>query len=333
MPIKDIVCYTYYRKYGDFLSKIVIALGGNALGNTPEEQLKLLEGVAKIIVDLVKNGNKIVLTHGNGPQVGQIFLAMDYSHLGEVKTPSMPFPECGSMSQGYIGYQLQQCLQDELERQKVVKNCATLITQVLVDPNDDAFNNPSKPIGRFYTKEEADKIVAEKGYTFIEDAGRGYRRVVPSPKPIDIIEKNVIEQLVNNDNIVIAVGGGGIPVIKTDKIELLEGVEAVIDKDRSASLLAKKINADTLLILTAVDKVCLNYNTENVKELDSLTVKDAEKYINEGHFAKGSMLPKVEACIDFVKDNNDRKAIISSLEKASDAVKGLTGTIIKNKDE
>lgn len=312
------------------MSKIVIALGGNALGNSPEEQLNLLESVAKIIVELVKNGNKIVLTHGNGPQVGQIFLAMDYSHLGEVKTPSMPFPECGSMSQGYIGYQLQQCLQDELERQKVVKNCATLITQVLVDPNDEAFNNPSKPIGRFYTKEEADKIVAEKGYTFIEDAGRGYRRVVPSPKPIDIIEKNVIEQLVDNDNIVIAVGGGGIPVIKTDKIELLEGVEAVIDKDRSASLLAKKINADTLLILTAVDKVCLNYNTENVKELDTLTVKEAETYINEGHFAKGSMLPKVEACIDFVKDNNNRKAIISSLEKASDAVKGLTGTIIKN---
>ena len=312
------------------MSKIVIAIGGNALGNSPEKQLNLLEGVAKIIVELVKNGNKIVLTHGNGPQVGQIFLAMDYSHLGEVKTPSMPFPECGSMSQGYIGYQLQQCLQDELERQKVVKNCATLITQVLVDPNDEAFNNPSKPIGRFYTKEEADKIVAEKGYTFIEDAGRGYRRVVPSPKPIDIIEKNVIEQLVDNDNIVIAVGGGGIPVIKTDKIELLEGVEAVIDKDRSASLLAKKINADTLLILTAVDKVCLNYNTENVKELDTLTVKEAETYINEGHFAKGSMLPKVEACIDFVKDNNNRKAIISSLEKASDAVKGLTGTIIKN---
>ena len=312
------------------LSKIVIALGGNALGNSPEEQIDLLEGVAKIIVDLVKNGNKIVLTHGNGPQVGQIFLAMDYSHLGEVKTPSMPVPECGSMSQGYIGYQLQQCLQDELERQKVTKNCATLITQVLVNPDDAAFQNPSKPIGRFYTKEEADKIVAEKGYTFIEDAGRGYRRVVPSPKPIDIIEKNVIEQLVNNDNIVIAVGGGGIPVIKTDKIELLEGVEAVIGKDRSASLLAKKINADTLLILTAVDKVCLNYNTENVKELDTLTVKEAETYINEGHFAKGSMLPKVEACIDFVKDNNNRKAIISSLEKASDAVKGLTGTIIKN---
>ena len=313
------------------MSKVVIALGGNALGNSPEEQLDLLEGVAKIIVDLVKNGNKIVLTHGNGPQVGQIFLAMDYSHLGEVKTPSMPFPECGSMSQGYIGYQLQQCLQDELERQKVKKDCATLITQVLVDPKDSAFQNPTKPIGRFYTKEEADKIVAEKGYVFVEDSGRGYRRVVPSPKPIDIIEKNVIEQLVDNNNIVIAVGGGGIPVIKTDKIELLEGVEAVIDKDRSAALLAKEINADTLLILTAVDKVCLNYNTPDVKELDKITVREAEEYIDEGHFAKGSMLPKVEACIDFVKGDSRRKAIISSLEKANDAVKGLTGTVITDK--
>ena len=310
------------------MSKIVIALGGNALGNDPNEQLRLLEHVAKIIVDLVKDGNQIVLTHGNGPQVGQIFLAMDYSANGEAHTPSMPFPECGSMSQGYIGYQLQQCLQDELERQKITKDCATLITQVLVDPKDKAFDNPSKPIGAFYTKEEADSIAKEKGYTFIDDAGRGYRRVVPSPKPIDIIEKRVIKQLVDNDNIVIAVGGGGIPVIKTDKIELLEGVEAVIDKDKSAALLAKLIDADTLLILTAVDKVCLNYNTENEKKLDTLTTKEAEDYIKDGHFAKGSMLPKIEACIDFVKESEDKKAIIGSLEKAAEAIKGESGTII-----
>ena len=189
------------------MSKIVIALGGNALGKSPDEQLSLLEKVAEIIVHLVKDGNKIVLTHGNGPQVGQISLAMEYSSNGEVKTPSMPFPECGSMSQGYIGYQLQQCLQDELERQGIVKNCATLITQVLVDQNDSAFQNPTKPIGMFYSKEEAMEIEKEKGYQFVEDSGRGYRRVVPSPKPIDIIEKNVIKQLVDNDNIVIAVGG------------------------------------------------------------------------------------------------------------------------------
>lgn len=310
------------------MSKIVIALGGNALGNSPEEQLDLLEHVARIIVGLVKNGNQIVLTHGNGPQVGQIFLAMDYSANGEVKTPSMPFPECGSMSQGYIGYQLQQCIQDELERQKIKKDCATLITQVLVDPNDKAFNNPTKPIGRFYSKEEADKIVKEKNYQFVEDSGRGYRRVVPSPKPIDIIEKNVIKQLVENDNIVIAVGGGGIPVIKTDKIELLEGVEAVIDKDRSAALLANLIDADTLLILTTVDKVCINYNKPDQKELDTMTITEAEKYINEEQFAKGSMLPKVEACIEFVKNNPGKKAIIGSLEKAEEAIIGKSGTTI-----
>lgn len=313
------------------MSKIVIALGGNALGKAPDEQLDLLEKVAKIIVNLVKNGNKIVLTHGNGPQVGQISLAMEYSSNGEVKTPSMPFPECGSMSQGYIGYQLQQCLQDELERQGIVKNCATLITQVLVDPNDSAFENPTKPIGMFYSKEEAMEIEKEKGYQFVEDSGRGYRRVVPSPKPIDIIEKNVIKQLVDNDNIVIAVGGGGIPVIKTDKIELLEGVEAVIDKDRSAALLAKEIDADTLLILTAVDKVYLNYNTDKQIALDTITISEAEEYIAEGHFAKGSMLPKVEACMSFVKDSDNKQAIISSLEKANEAINGKTGTVIKRR--
>lgn len=311
------------------MSKIVIALGGNALGKNPNEQLSLLESVAKIIVDLVKDGNKIVLTHGNGPQVGQILLAMDYSANGEVNTPRMPFPECGSMSQGYIGYQLQQCLQDELERQKIVKNCATLITQVLVDPKDSAFQNPTKPIGMFYSKEEAMEIEKEKGYQFVEDSGRGYRRVVPSPRPIDIIEKDVIRQLVDNDNIVIAVGGGGIPVIKTDRIELLEGVEAVIDKDRSAALLAREIDADILLILTAVDKVYLNYNTSEQQALDKLTVDEAIDYINSGHFAKGSMLPKIEACLEFVRGSQGKKAIIGSLEKASDAINGNSGTIIK----
>lgn len=313
------------------MSKIVIALGGNALGKNPTEQLLLLENVAKIIVKLVKEGNKIVLTHGNGPQVGQILLAMEYSSNGEAKTPSMPFAECGSMSQGYIGYQLQQCIQDELERQNIVKNCATLITQVQVDPSDSAFQNPTKPIGMFYSKEEAIKIENEKGYQFVEDSGRGYRRVVPSPKPIDIIEKNIIRQLVDNDNIVIAVGGGGIPVIKTNKIELLEGVEAVIDKDRSAALLAKEIDADILLILTTVDKVYLNYNTDKQVALDTITVDEAEKYISDGHFAKGSMLPKVEACIDFVRDSLDKIAIISSLEKANEAINGKTGTVIKRR--
>ena len=300
------------------MSKIVIALGGNALGNSQEEQLKLLEGVSKIIVELVKDGNKIVLTHGNGPQVGQIFLAMDYSANGEVKTPSMPFPECGSMSQGYIGYQMQQCIQDELERQGIKKDCATLITQVLVDSEDSAFDNPTKPIGKFYSKDEADIISKEKGYVFVEDAGRGYRRVVPSPIPKDIIEKRVIRQLVDNDNIVICAGGGGIPVIKTDRIKLLEGVEAVIDKDRTAALLARELDADILLILTAIDKVYINFNKDNQMALDEISVEEAKKYIEKGEFAKGSMLPKIEACLEFVKEDSSKRAIIGSLEKAYD---------------
>ena len=311
------------------MSKIVIALGGNALGNSQEEQLRLLEGVAKIIVSLVKDGNKIVLTHGNGPQVGQIFLAMDYSSHGEVKTPSMPFPECGSMSQGYIGYQMQQCIQDELEREGIKKDCATLITQVLVDPEDSAFDNPTKPIGKFYSKEEAEEISKEKGYVFVEDAGRGYRRVVPSPIPKDIIEKKVIKQLVDNDNIVICAGGGGIPVIKTDRIKLLEGVEAVIDKDRTAALLARELDADILLILTAVDKVYINYNKDNQTALDEMSIDEAKKYIEKGEFAKGSMLPKIEACLEFVDGNSSKKAIIGSLEKAHEAINGTSGTIIK----
>ena len=311
------------------MSRIVIALGGNALGKTPDEQLNLLSNVAKIIVELIKDGNEIVLTHGNGPQVGQIALAMEYASSGEAGTPSMPFPECGSMSQGYIGYHMQQSLLNELNRQGIKKECVSLVTQVLVDSNDSAFQNPTKPIGMFYSKEKAMEIEKEKHYVFTEDAGRGYRRVVPSPIPKSIIEKNSIIKLLDNGSIVIAVGGGGIPVVKTD--EGLKGVEAVIDKDRSGALLAKEINADTFLILTAVEKVCLNYNTDNEVMLDSLTIEEAEEYIKEGHFAKGSMLPKIEACLDFIDNSNDRVAIISSLDKAKDAINGKTGTIIKRR--
>ena len=307
------------------MSKIVIALGGNALGKTPFEQLELLTNVSKIIVKLVSDGNEVVLTHGNGPQVGQIVLAMDYAANGDAKTPDMPFAECGSMSQGYIGYQMQQSIQNELKRVGLQKDCVSLITQVLVDENDSAFSNPTKPIGMFYTKEQALEIEKEKGYQFVEDSGRGFRRVVPSPIPKAIIEKNVISELLLKGNIVIAVGGGGIPVINTKNG--LKGIAAVIDKDRSAALLAKEIDADILLILTAVDKVCLNYNTDHVRELDSLTIDEAYKYIEENQFAKGSMLPKIEACIEFVKDNN-KMAIISSLEKASDAINNKNGTVI-----
>lgn len=312
------------------MSKIVIALGGNALGNSPEEQLSLLKDVAKIIVDLVKDGNKIVLTHGNGPQVGQILLAMDYASEGEVKTPIMPFPECGSMSQGYIGYQLQQSLQNELYRQGIYNNCVTLITQVLVDQNDSAFQNPTKPIGMFYSKEDADRISKEKGFQFVEDSGRGYRRVVPSPKPIDIIEKEAIKELIENNNIVICAGGGGIPVIR-DSSDQLKGVAAVIDKDRTASLLASLVDADILLILTAVDKVSIHYNTPSQVDLNSMTIEEARKYIKDGEFANGSMLPKVEACIEFAEKDDSKYAIIGSLEKAFAAVNGKNGTIIKRR--
>ena len=298
------------------MSKIVVALGGNALGNNALEQQTKIESIAPTLVELIKNHN-VIITHGNGPQIGQIFNDME----------SMPFPECGSMSQGYIGYQLQQTIQDELNKQHVSKTCLTVITQTLVDKNDKAFSNPTKPIGKFYTKEEASQISKEKGYQFVEDAGRGYRRVVPSPAPQRIIEEEVIKRLNDDGYIVIALGGGGIPVIY-DEEKGLEGIAAVIDKDKSASLLARKVNADILLILTAVDKVCLNYGKENEITLDRMTTGEAHKYIEEGQFAQGSMLPKIEACLDFAEKHHGT-AIIASLENANAALNGKAGTVIK----
>lgn len=298
------------------MSKIVVALGGNALGNNALEQQTKIESIAPTLVELIKNHN-VIITHGNGPQIGQIFNDME----------SMPFPECGSMSQGYIGYQLQQTIQDELNKQHVSKTCLTVITQTLVDKNDKAFSNPTKPIGKFYTKEEASQISKEKGYQFVEDAGRGYRRVVPSPAPQKIIEEEVIKRLNDDGYIVIALGGGGIPVIY-DEEKGLEGIAAVIDKDKSASLLARKVDADILLILTAVDKVCLNYGKENEITLDRMTTSEAHKYIEEGQFAQGSMLPKVEACLDFAEKHHGT-AIIASLENANAALNGKAGTVIK----
>ena len=311
------------------MSKIVIALGGNALGKTPEEQLKLVQKTAKSIVEIVKEGHEVIIAHGNGPQVGMINLAMDFACENNAGTPNMPFAECGAMSQGYIGYHLQQSISEELRKNNINKDCVTLITQVEVDKNDKAFNNPTKPVGMFYSKEDALKIEKEKGYTFVEDAGRGYRRVVPSPKPINIIELNVIKQLIENNNIVIAVGGGGIPVIKTENGYV--GTDAVIDKDLSSAKLATQLNADILLILTAVDRVYINYNKENQESLDEITLEEAQKYIEEGQFAKGSMLPKVEACMNFVKSYPEGKAIITSLDNAREALLGKTGTVIKSK--
>ena len=307
--------------------KIVIALGGNALGNNVKEQLELVKNTASSIVKLVKDGNDVIVAHGNGPQVGMINLAMEYSSNNGGNTPAMPFPECGAMSQGYIGYHLQQSIQKELKDNGLNKPCATIVTQVIVDENDDAFKNPTKPIGSFYSEEEAKKIMEETGYTFVEDAGRGYRRVVASPKPVDIVELDVVEQLVDNGTVVITVGGGGIPVIK--KGNGLEGVPAVIDKDRSSAKLASLLKADVLLILTAVEKVSINFNKPDQLDLSELTLNEANKYIAEGQFAKGSMLPKVEACMDFINGNPEGTAIITSLDKALDAIHGDTGTIIK----
>jgi len=307
--------------------KIVVALGGNALGKTPEEQLELVKETAKQIVKIVEAGHEVVVVHGNGPQVGMINLAFDNSYQNEAGTPLMPFAECGAMSQGYIGYHLQQTITDELNNKKIDKECVTIITQVQVDPKDPAFDNPTKPVGMFYTKEQADEIAKEKGYTFVEDAGRGYRRVVPSPKPVDIVEKDVIREMIHDGNLVITCGGGGIPV-RVDRKDGYEGVDAVIDKDFAACKLAKVIDADVLLILTAVSKVCIRYNTPEQKELSTLTLNEAMEYIKNGEFAKGSMLPKVEACIDFVKDTDKGVAIISALKDGIKALNGETGTRI-----
>lgn len=307
------------------MAKVVVALGGNALGKTPEEQLELVKNTAWSLISLVSSGNQVVISHGNGPQVGAINLGMNYA-AENGKAPSFPFPECGAMSQGYIGYHLQQSLQNELHRRWMNKNVVTMVTQVAVDPKDQAFENPTKPVGDFYTKEQAEAIEKEKGYTFVEDAGRGYRQVVPSPLPKRILEIDSINKLIEAGDLVIAGGGGGVPVIFTD--DGLQGVPAVIDKDRTSALLADNIDADKLIILTAVDYVYVHYNQPDQKTLKKLTISEAKKYIDEKEFAAGSMLPKIEACMSFVKDHPDREAIITSLSGLKDALAGKLGTVI-----
>lgn len=305
--------------------RMVIALGGNALGNTPGEQLKLVKETAKQIVKIIKKGHEVVIVHGNGPQVGTIFNA--FANVDPTTTDDdMPFAECGAMSQGYIGYHLQQAISDELARKHISKKCVTIVTQVLVDKKDKAFKNPTKPVGPFYTKEQANKIAKKTGYVFIEDAGRGYRRVVPSPKPVNILEEKVVDTLLKNGSVVITCGGGGIPVV--EHIDGYKGVDAVIDKDFAACKLASLIKADVLMILTAVSRVCIGFNTENQKELSKLTVSEAKKYIRNGEFAKGSMLPKVEACVKFVEENPKKYALIADLSEVLAALKGQTGTKI-----
>lgn len=309
------------------MAKVVVALGGNALGKSPEEQLKLVKNTASSLIGLIAAGNQVVISHGNGPQVGAINLGMNFA-AEHGKTAAFPFPECGAMSQGYIGYHLQQSLENELHRRWMNKSVATIVTQIAVDPNDPAFENPSKPVGDFYTKKQADEIAKEKGYTFKEDAGRGYRQVVPSPLPMKIMELDSIKTLIDADNLVIAGGGGGVPVIITDKG--LEGVPAVIDKDRSSALLADKIDADKLIILTAVDHVYVNYGKPDEKALKMLNVAEAQKYMKEGQFAAGSMLPKIEACLSFVEGHPEREALITSLDGLDDALTGKVGTVIRD---
>ncbi|MDM8266639.1 carbamate kinase [Limosilactobacillus pontis] len=309
------------------MAKVVVALGGNALGKSPEEQLKLVKNTASSLIGLIDAGNQVVISHGNGPQVGAINLGMNFA-AENGKTAAFPFPECGAMSQGYIGYHLQQSLQNELHKRWMNKNVATIVTQIAVDPQDPAFDNPSKPVGDFYTKEQAEQIEKEKGYTFKEDAGRGYRQVVPSPLPKKIMELNSINTLIESGDLVIAGGGGGVPVIMTD--DGLQGVPAVIDKDRSSALLADQISADKLIILTAVDYVYVNYGKPDEKALKTLTIDEAHKYMDEKQFAAGSMLPKIEACLSFVEGHPEREAIITSLNGLDDALAGRVGTVIRD---
>ncbi len=308
------------------MARMVVALGGNALGETPREQRQAVTETAENLVDLIDQGHEIVLAHGNGPQVGMINLAFETSSQSEAETPEMPFPECGAMSQGYIGYHLQNAMQEKLRDRGYQKQVATIITQVIVDKEDSAFTNPTKPIGSFYSEEEAQKLKEEKGYDMVEDSGRGYRRVVPSPLPVDIAEKNVIENLVDTGKVVISCGGGGIPVIRENGS--LKGVPAVIDKDHASEKLAEELKADYLVILTAVEQVALNFGTPQEEAIDEMTVSQAEKYSEEGHFAEGSMLPKIKAAINFARSGDDRKALITSLEKAEEGLKGETGTLV-----
>lgn len=308
------------------MSRIMLALGGNALGSSPQEQLKIVKESASSVVDLIEQGHEVVLAHGNGPQVGMINLGMEVAAQNDERVEAMPLPECGAMSQGYIGFHLQNAIGSELRKRKIDKNVATVVTQVLVDEADPSFENPTKPIGAFYNQEQAEKLKAEKGYQMIEDSGRGYRRVVASPEPVDIIEKNSVSSLLENNHLVITVGGGGIPVVK--KGEYLEGVEAVIDKDLASEKMAEVIDADFLFILTAVDRVCINFGQDNEEELAEMSVKEASNYINEGQFPPGSMLPKVKSAVKFVESKAGRKAIIASLEKAEAALLGNSGTIV-----
>lgn len=307
------------------MSRIVIALGGNALGNNPEEQKELVKIPAKKIVSLLKLGHDVIIGHGNGPQVGMIFNAFADAKKSNDKTPLIPFAEAGGMSQGYIGYHMLTAIANELKKENISKDVVYLLTDTIVDPNDKAFKNPTKPVGPFYaSKEEA--IKNNPNSTIVEDSGRGYRKVVPSPKPIDFIGINAIKENVDRGTIVITGGGGGIPII--EKNNAYEGVDGVIDKDFALAKIASLVNADTLIILTAVDHVYVNYGKPDQKALVNTNLKELEQYIKENQFAPGSMLPKIQAAINFVSSGKNKSAIIADLTKVEDALEGKSGTKI-----
>lgn len=305
--------------------KIVIALGGNALGKNLEEQRQAVKVTASAICDLISQGNDVVITHGNGPQVGVIQLAMeDYAKKNSNITYDLSVSV--AMSQAYIGSDLQRAIITELEKNRVEKMVSTIITHIVVDKNDEAFKSPSKPIGNFLTRDEADELIAT-GAPVVEDSGRGYRKVVASPRPIEILELPIIQSLFLAGQVVIACGGGGIPVVK--EYGSLKGIDAVIDKDFASAKLAADLKADYLIILTAVEKVAINFNKPNQKWLSAINIAEAKKLIQEGQFAKGSMLPKIQAAINFIEYNKKGQALITLLEKAKEGIEGKTGTIIK----
>lgn len=312
--------------------RVVIALGGNALGKNLPEQMQQVRITAKAIVDLIEDGDEVVIAHGNGPQVGMIQKAMaELVRSRPDKYIQVPLSVCVAMSQGYIGYDLQNAMREEMLNRGIDKGVATVLTQVEVDPKDPAFEHPTKPIGQFMTKEEAEKLIKERDYDVIEDAGRGYRRVVASPRPKSIVEIGTIRSLVETNHVVIACGGGGIPVFKTEGFHL-KGAAAVIDKDFAAMKLAMQLDADALVILTAVEKVAIHFGKPDQEWLDELTPDEARKYIEEGEFAPGSMLPKVEAAVEFAESKPGRVALITLLEKAREGIVGRTGTRIVCKE-
>ena len=311
-------------------NRVVIALGGNALGNTPEEQIARVREAAPTLLKVIEQGNEIIITHGNGPQVGMIQKSFALAHAEDESVPAMDLPECGAMSQGYIGYHLQQAIGAAMHKSYKRWHVASVVTQIEVDPDDPAFANPTKPIGQFLSKEEADaEQAAHPEMTFVEDSGRGYRRVVASPEPKKIVEYESILNLLDNEFIVIACGGGGIPVVRNyDDKGAYRGIAAVIDKDMGGELLAEDCHADMLVLLTAVDHVAINFGKPDQKDLEDVTVAEAKQYLEQGQFGKGSMEPKVRAAVKFAESRPGRVCIIGSLEKAAEAMAGLSGTRI-----